>query len=682
MRILRFRFFILFFIFINSVAMGQNIDSLSQIRDKATTAIAKYEAEKTIVQVYLKKQQWKQIQPHVNHLIQYSNKIKDKNYKADAYRIAGQVADYQGQYVKADSLFVIGLKYATKKKTKAQLYHGRFEILVRKGGLEKGVSYLQKMRENIEDTTGLLMLDYYFSYSNYYGEQRDMLNNLIYLQKAKKLAELNNFSTRGVNHNLSAVFETLNAYEKTLETQLELRTLAQKDKDYLSELFSLFGIMGSHYGLKDYKNTKRYGYEAINLRNRTGEETAFGYIYYLLGSAHLKEKHLDSAEYYFNKGVEISERRSEAKELGDNHSGLCELYYIKGNLEKAQFHGEETMKHISYIHHDNNSILSKIYAKSGDYKSAYDLLRTNWADWENTQRERRDYQLMANLLNEKFEKEKEAEQALFEQKINQQRTQLIAIIIGLVFILLAVIIFIQIKNNRTLKDLNQRLQKRNNALQQFSYIASHDIKEPIRSIGNYVGLIRKKITDTDEKKLGLYFNNIKSALQQIYTLIEDVMQYTQVNQDEAIELKNVNLEVIIKNIEVSLEMFIQEKGAKIIYTDLPIIKSSSSMLFMILKNLIQNGIKFNQSAVPTIEINYEKTKTHHQIIISDNGIGIDKQYHNKIFEMFKRLHNKTTYEGSGIGLSIVRLSVEKLGGTISLESEAGKGTSFVINLPQ
>ena len=96
---------------------------------------------------------------------------------------------------------------------------------------------------------------------------------------------------------------------------------------------------------------------------------------------------------------------------------------------------------------------------------------------------------------------------------------------------------------------------------------------------------------------------------------------------------------------------------------------------------IENGLKYNQSETPTVEIAYESTDSHHQIIVSDNGIGIKKQYHEKIFEMFKRLHNRGAYEGSGIGLAIVKLSVKKLGGTISLESEVGKGTSFIINLP-
>jgi signal transduction histidine kinase len=401
-----------------------------------------------------------------------------------------------------------------------------------------------------------------------------------------------------------------------------------------------------------------------------------------LGYAHLKTEQLDSAAYYFQKGIDISELQSEAKELGDNYSGMAELYFKQGKFQEAKVYAEKTRASINYIHADNNTILSKIYAKEGNYQKAYELLNINWSDAQKREKERTDYHVISTLLKDKYEHEKEQEQLLFQQELNEQRQFIVGIISIIGLMLIAGVITFLIKNNRKLIKLNQDLSQRNNTLQQFSYIASHDIKEPIRSIGNYIGLIRKKISDTDEKKLGLYFDNIKGALQQIYTLIEDVMQYTQVNQNEAIELKAVNLNEVIKNIEVGLETFIQEKGANVIYDDLPTLKSSGSMLFMILKNLIQNGLKFNHSNVPTVEINYEKTKTHHKIIISDNGIGIDKQYHEKVFEMFKRLNNKSAYHGSGIGLAIVKLSVEKLGGNVELESEVGKGSRFVIRLPK
>jgi light-regulated signal transduction histidine kinase (bacteriophytochrome) len=100
-----------------------------------------------------------------------------------------------------------------------------------------------------------------------------------------------------------------------------------------------------------------------------------------------------------------------------------------------------------------------------------------------------------------------------------------------------------------------------------------------------------------------------------------------------------------------------------------------------LTNFIETGLKYNQSPIPTVENSYHPTETHHQIIVADNGIGIEEQYHKRVFEMFKRLHNRGEYEGSGIGLAIVKLVIEKLDGTIEIESKVGKGTVFKILLP-
>ncbi|MFK7947454.1 MAG: ATP-binding protein [Saprospiraceae bacterium] len=106
------------------------------------------------------------------------------------------------------------------------------------------------------------------------------------------------------------------------------------------------------------------------------------------------------------------------------------------------------------------------------------------------------------------------------------------------------------------------------------------------------------------------------------------------------------------------------------------------MIYTILKNLIENGIKFNKSETPTITLRSKTHETYKEIIIKDNGIGIDAAYHEQVFKMFKRLHNRAEYEGSGIGLAIVKLLADKLGGTIRVESELGKGSTFTLRFPQ
>ena len=131
----------------------------------------------------------------------------------------------------------------------------------------------------------------------------------------------------------------------------------------------------------------------------------------------------------------------------------------------------------------------------------------------------------------------------------------------------------------------------------------------------------------------------------------------------------------------NLQESIKKYNGEVVVNSLPTINSSNAFLFTTLKNLIENGLKYNQSPTPTVEVSYHTTETHHQIIVSDNGIGIDEEYHEKVFEMFKRLHNRGEYEGSGIGLAIVKLVIEKLDGTIEIESKVGKGTVFKILLP-
>ena len=101
-----------------------------------------------------------------------------------------------------------------------------------------------------------------------------------------------------------------------------------------------------------------------------------------------------------------------------------------------------------------------------------------------------------------------------------------------------------------------------------------------------------------------------------------------------------------------------------------------------LKNVIDNGLKYNKSTVPTVELTYKETETTHKIIISDNGIGIDEAYHEHVFEMFKRLHNRGEYEGSGIGLAIAKLVTDKLNGSIQIESKENEGSRFIIELPR
>jgi two-component system CheB/CheR fusion protein len=200
-------------------------------------------------------------------------------------------------------------------------------------------------------------------------------------------------------------------------------------------------------------------------------------------------------------------------------------------------------------------------------------------------------------------------------------------------------------------------------------------------ISGHVSLIKRKLPNDLKENLGEYFDMIKRSTSQLYTLIEDFANYTTMSKNEMIETQDVDLNLLTISVVEQLEETVQKYNGQVITTKLPTIKTGNSLLFTSLKNLIENGLKYNKSEKPVVNIAYNKTETHHEIIVSDNGIGIEKEYHERIFEMFKRLHNREIYQGSGIGLAIVKLSVAKLDGNINLESEIGKGSRFVIELP-
>jgi len=154
------------------------------------------------------------------------------------------------------------------------------------------------------------------------------------------------------------------------------------------------------------------------------------------------------------------------------------------------------------------------------------------------------------------------------------------------------------------------------------------------------------------------------------------------SKNEKVDKHEVNLDAVVHSLEVSLKSSIDKYNGKIVHHGLPTINSSTSLLFVALKNLIENGLKFNQSNNPTIELSYRSTASEHEIIITDNGIGIEKAFQQNIFTMFKRLHNRTQYEGTGIGLAIVKLAMDKLEGKVLLDSQPGKGSTFILRFPK
>jgi len=227
---------------------------------------------------------------------------------------------------------------------------------------------------------------------------------------------------------------------------------------------------------------------------------------------------------------------------------------------------------------------------------------------------------------------------------------------------------------------NQALQDANTDLEHFTYMASHNMKTPLRNILGSVFYMNRKIPKETMEIIGEYIKEIKVNANDMHTLIEDLMEYAVFVQKEMNNIETINLQMlaekVVKSVNVSLE-----KNATFEYNGLGEIHANMTLIKAILQNLIENGVKYNNAEIPEIEVSVSKEKENILIKVIDNGIGIDEAYYSKIFVMFKRLHHNDEYEGTGIGLAMCKRLLNKSGGEIWLESEVEKGTTFFVRVP-
>lgn len=231
---------------------------------------------------------------------------------------------------------------------------------------------------------------------------------------------------------------------------------------------------------------------------------------------------------------------------------------------------------------------------------------------------------------------------------------------------------------------NQELQQyidSNMQLENFAYIASHDLKEPLRTVGNFAELLKKRYADVLDQSGQEYLDFIVGGAKNMNHLIEDLLTYSRVTNQEH-TLEEINLPDLLALIKHGISNFIEEKQATIQYEGIPsMLIANRTKLKQLFQNLIVNGIKFHKKETkPEIKIIAKEKEELWQFEIRDNGIGIDPDYHEKIFLLFKKLHGKKEYQGTGIGLALCKKIVEQHSGNIWVESTPGEGTSFFFTL--
>lgn len=296
---------------------------------------------------------------------------------------------------------------------------------------------------------------------------------------------------------------------------------------------------------------------------------------------------------------------------------------------------------------------------------------------------------MRNMINDE---NAQMLRSMAEQRRNFVATMaLFAVVLVLNLILLWYVAYRVSREHRQIETMNQDLERRvalrtealqrsNEDLQQFAYVASHDLKEPMRMISSYAALLERRYKDRLDEDANTYIGFITDGVKRMNALISDLLEYSRAGEIPEEKLVPINANEVLTQVLANLKVTILESKARIHSERLPQIIFDPLRLTQIFQNLIGNAIKYRGTRAPEIEVSAKQEGDETVFAIKDNGIGIEPEHVDEIFGIFKRLH-KNEYEGTGIGLAMVKKIVERHGGKIWVQSQPGIGSTFYFTIP-
>jgi light-regulated signal transduction histidine kinase (bacteriophytochrome) len=229
------------------------------------------------------------------------------------------------------------------------------------------------------------------------------------------------------------------------------------------------------------------------------------------------------------------------------------------------------------------------------------------------------------------------------------------------------------------KQTMEKLKQSNQELEQFAYVASHDLQEPLRMVASYVQLLERRYKGKLDADADEFIGYAVDGANRMRGLIDDLLTYSRVSRLGK-PFAPVDVESTLDIVLLNLQESIAENGAVVTHDTLPTVVADGGQLVQLFQNLIGNAIKFHGEESPHVHISARVEETEYLFSVKDNGIGIAPEYHDRLFKIFQRLHTREEYPGSGIGLAVCKRIVERHGGRIWIESKVGKGSTIYFTL--
>ena len=501
----------------------------------------------------------------------------------------------------------------------------------------------------------------------------------------------------------------VNCYERALKLFTEL-------PDDRATVRTLASLARTYAELREYEQMLYRSVEALMLAREGNLPVETGELQLLVGDANrmLRDtvkaiRNYASASRHAEEEQFPGLRSRAALELGKIALAACEepaaLDYLQTALRSARSSNDKRLQLAAYRG------LFDFYDQTGEPVAAYDYLQQYTSMKDEIYAESRTRRLVIEQAKYESEQRRAENEQLRARElenrvtIQTQRTQMFGLIV-IVFVVLGTILFLFYENrrkravnaeleeevkrrtleiersNHELQQSNEKLEQSNSELERFAYIASHDLKSPLRNVISFINLIQRKVnTRYDDTDLQEYLKYAATSAKQMNHLIEDVLEFSRVSNAEAVRTE-VDLNETLAGVMRNLGDEVQERDAEVFVQALPTVEANEVHLLQLLQNLIGNGIKYNRAERPRVLVQHREEEGEIVVSVADNGIGIAPEFHEQIFAMFKRLHTPDEYRGTGIGLALCKKIVDQLGGRIWLESEQGRGTTFYFSLPR
>ncbi|WP_367392266.1 ATP-binding protein [Lewinella sp. LCG006] len=594
-------------------------------------------------------------------------------------------------------------------------YQALIDILYYQGEFEQVAIYLPKLQtlvEEAKDTTGMQFLYQTKAVLQDYVERPD--SGLFYYQKALALntSPKDTYMEASIYNNIGVIYLNIELYDRARSYLWKSNTNSKIiENDYLLS-FTLLNLGYSYLEQALYDSAAYYLAEAHTYAIASEFKESLGNVLTYEGLLFLETGQIERAEEALNEAKEIFVTYGYKQNLGSLLPYLADLKFRQGKFDEAL----RLAKEADVINHPLHArpylavsakVIANAYEQLGDSDNAIKFLR-KYNDLKDTIHRNILLQQLATLEVEYRLTDTEAELAVIksekekEQLKSQLRTYLLLIAALLLLVVIGAVWYLYAANRektnhnkrlaaevaaRTadLKNSNEQLRDYIGELQNFTHVTSHDLKEPLRNISGFTSLLERRMAASLTDETLEFMELIRANAQQMHRLIEGIKFYSTLDPQgqHELEMEAINLSDMMEDTRTSLSALLQEKGGLITLTgDLNIIHTAPEVLQLVLKNIIENGLKYNRSEVPEVIVKATATENNYEIAISDNGIGIAKEFQDQIFQMFKRLHTRQEFEGTGMGLAICKKIIRRLGGEISIESEEGEGSTFLVQLPR